>query len=280
VTFVPPVTHDPVAVAREVFEAARGSSKPVVGCFMSRDEVLDAITREARQDWVPVYLYPESAVRALAALDERRRILARPEGRVRRFRVARARAKAALGKKGWLGVDARRALCKAYGIEAVPGGLVRSEKDARALARRIGFPVAAKVGDPAIVHKSEGGGVLLDLADEAAVAAAFRTLKAKSPAGVNLQKMLRGGREVVVGVANDPAFGPILMFGLGGVFVEVLKDVSFAVCPVSDVRARELVRGIKGHPILAGVRGQGCSPGSACERAYRFRNRRCRGSRA
>ena len=74
--------------------------------------------------------------------------------------------------------------------------------------------------------------------------------------GVNVQQMLPGGREVVVGVANDPAFGPILMFGLGGVFVEVLKDVSFAVCPVSDVRARELVRGIRGYAILKGVRGQ------------------------
>jgi acetyltransferase len=85
VIFVPPITHEPVAVARAVFEAAKHARQPVVGCFMSRDEVLRAIASEAQQDWVPVYLYPESAVRALRALDERRQILERASGKVRRF---------------------------------------------------------------------------------------------------------------------------------------------------------------------------------------------------
>ena len=256
VVFVPPVTHDPVAVAHTVFETARGAAKPVVGCFMSRDEVLSDIARRARQDWVPVYLYPESAVRALQALEERRRILGRPDGRVRRFRVKRAAAERALGKSGWLGTDARRALCDAYGIRAVPGGLARTADEAAALAAKVGYPVVLKMAAPDVVHKTERGGVLLDVADEKAVRAGFKTLMGKGAEGVNVQKMLKGGREVVVGVANDPAFGPILMFGLGGIFVEVIKDVSFAVCPVSDVRARELVRGIRGYALLEGVRGQ------------------------
>ncbi|MCY2959843.1 MAG: acetate--CoA ligase family protein [Planctomycetota bacterium] len=255
VIFVPPITHDPVAVARSVFEAARGSRKPVVSCFMSRDEVLKAIASEAEQDWVPVYLYPESAVRALTALDERRKLLARPEGRLKRFTADVTAARKAL-RPGWLGVTARRALSAAYGIPAVPGGLARSPKEAVAIAERVGYPVVAKLSGPSVVHKSDVGGVLLDLRDEAAVRAAFEKLRRPDAEGVNVQKMLQRGREVVVGFAQDPAYGPLLMFGLGGIYVEVLKDVSFALCPVTDVRARELIREIRGWPILAGVRGQ------------------------
>ncbi len=255
VIFVPPITHDPVAVARSVFDAARGSTKPVVGCFMSRDEVLQAIAEEAEQDWVPVYLYPESAVRALAALEERRKILARPIGKLKRFRVDIKAAKAAL-TPGWLGVKARRALSKAYGIPAVAGGLATTAREAIAIAESVGYPVVAKLSVPGIVHKSDVGGVLLNLQDESAVRAAFAKLQHPDAEGVNIQKMLAGGREVVIGLVADPAYGPVLMFGLGGIYVEVLKDVSFAICPVSDVRARELIREIRGWPILAGVRGQ------------------------
>ena len=106
------------------------------------------------------------------------------------------------------------------------------------------------------MHKSDVGGVWLDLRDEAAVRAAFAQLQHPRAEGVNIQKMLKGGREVVVGFTSDPAYGPVLMFGLGGIYVEVLKDVSFAVCPISDVRAKELIREIRGWPILAGIRGQ------------------------
>jgi acetyltransferase len=255
VIFVPPITHDPVAVARAVFEAARRSAKPVVGCFMSRDEVLRAISAQAEQDWVPVYLYPESAVRALKALDERRRILEREPGRIRRFRVDRAGAAAVL-REGWLGVAARRELSRAYGVPAVPGGLARSPREAIAIAERVGYPVVLKLSVPAVVHKSDVGGVILDVPDEAGVRAAFARLQRRDAEGVNVQKMLPGGREVVVGFSSDPSYGPVLMFGLGGIYVEVLKDVSFAVCPVSDVRARELLREIRGYPILQGVRGR------------------------
>lgn len=255
VIFVPPITHEPVAVARAVFEAARGSKKPVVSCFMSRDEVLQAIAHEARQDWVPVYLYPESAVRALAALEERRKILARPIGKVKHYRVDAAAARRVL-RPGWLGVKARRELARAYGLPAVPGGLAKTPREAVAIAESVGYPVVAKLSVPDIVHKSDVGGVKLDLRDEAAVRAAFAELQHPRAEGVNVQKMLKGGREVVVGFTSDPAYGPVLMFGLGGIYVEVLKDVSFAVCPISDVRARELIREIRGWPILAGVRGQ------------------------
>jgi acetyl coenzyme A synthetase (ADP forming)-like protein len=251
VIFVPPLTRDPIAIARTVFAATKGSKKPVVCCFMSREEVMTGIRKAAVEDWVPIYLYPESAVRALAALDERRRILARPEGTVRRFRTRPIRL-----APGWLGVDDRRALSKAYGIPAVPGGLARSAKEAVAIADRVGYPVVAKISSKGLVHKSDVGGVLLDIPDAKGVTAAFAKLMRAGAEGVNVQKMLKGGRETVLGVATYPSFGPILMFGLGGIYVEVLKDVSFAVCPVSDVRAREMIRSIRGYPILRGLRGR------------------------
>lgn len=250
--FVPPITHDPVGVARTLFETARGARKPVVGCFMSRDEVLRDIAEQAAQDWFPVYLYPESAVRALTALDERRRILDRREGRLLRVRPGRLPR----FRKGWLGVEERRALSAAYGIPVVPGGLARSPAEAVRIAERVGFPVVMKVSAPNIQHKSDVAGVLLDVQSSDAVRIAFPGLMREGSEGVNVQKQIRGGREVVIGFTVDPQFGPVVMFGLGGVYVEVLKDVAFSVCPVSDVRARELVREIRGYPILKGVRGR------------------------
>jgi acetyltransferase len=256
VIFVPPVTHEPVNVARQVFRAAKHADKPVVSCFMSREEVLDAISDETDQDWVPVYLFPESAVRALAALAERRRILDRPRGKIKKFEVDREKVKQALSTKGWMGVEARRMLGDAYGMDVVPGGLARSADEAVAIADRVGYPVVMKLSIPSVPHKSDVGGVLLNVQDADEVRSKFPTLMQEESEGVNVQKMVPGGREVVIGVVSDPAYGPILMFGLGGVYVEVLKDVAFAVCPVSDVRARELVHSVRGYPILKGVRGQ------------------------
>ncbi len=255
VIFVPPVTRDPVEVAHTLFEAAREAKKPVVGCFMSRDEVMHDIAVKSPQDWVPVYLYPESAVRALAALIERKRILDRPAGRVRHLRIERARVRAAL-RPGWLGYEARSVLARAYGLPLAPGGLARTRTAAVALAERLGYPVVMKIALPGVQHKTDVGGVVLDLADADAVRAAFPHLMRPRAEGVVVQKMLAGGREVVVGFTSDPNLGPILMFGLGGIHVEVLRDVAFAPCPLSDVRARELVRSIRGYPILAGIRGQ------------------------
>ena len=255
VIFVPPITLDAVGVARKVVQTVKGSRKPVVGCFMSRNEVLDDIAKQNPQDWVPVYLYPESAVRALAALDERRRILERPEGKLRRFRIDLEQARSLLSP-GWLGVTERRAMTRLYGIQAVPGGLARSRDEAVEIADRVGYPVVMKMSVKNLPHKSDVGGVLLDVQDAPAVWKAFSQLMRKDAEGVNVQKQLKGGTEVVIGFTAHAAYGPVLMFGLGGIYVEVLKDVSFALCPVSDVRAREMIRDIKGYAILEGVRGR------------------------
>jgi len=159
-------------------------------------------------------------------------------------------------------VEAKQVLEEA-GIPTVRARLARTKDEAVAVARETGFPVALKVVSPQITHKTDVGGVKLNLANEAAVADAFdqimASVKAAAPEatieGVSVQAMARPGTEVIIGMTKDPQFGPVLMFGLGGILVEVLKDVSFRVVPLTPRDARQMVREIKGYPLLEGYRG-------------------------
>jgi acyl-CoA synthetase (NDP forming) len=152
-----------------------------------------------------------------------------------------------------------------YGLPVPPHSLATTEAEAVAAARRFGFPVVLKIVSPDILHKSDAGGVKVGLADEAAVKAAWRAMMAAvagSAAAARIEGVLVApsapeGLECIVGVTRDPQFGPALMFGLGGVFVELLKDVSFRVLPVTRSDAEEMVREIRGWPLLQGLRGSG-----------------------
>jgi acetyl-CoA synthetase (ADP-forming) len=157
-----------------------------------------------------------------------------------------------------------KALLKASGIPIVETRLAQSLEEAQRISRQLGFPVVLKVVSPDILHKSDIGGVRVGLKDEGEVATAYQEIlqaakKAQPSArihGVSVQPMARPGIEVIMGMTLDPQFGPVLMFGLGGVFVEVLKDVAFRIVPLTPRDAREMVREIKGFPILSGYRGQ------------------------
>ncbi|WP_270934735.1 acetate--CoA ligase family protein [Falsiroseomonas oryzae] len=159
--------------------------------------------------------------------------------------------------------EAKRLLATA-GVPMLPEDVCATAEDAVAAARRIGFPVVAKILSPDILHKSEIGGVLLDLRDEQAVRAGFTTLLDRAarhaPAarieGVLVAKQATGGVEMVIGTVRDPVFGPVAMVGLGGVFVEVFRDVAFARCPVDEGRAVEMIRSLRGFPLLDGARGR------------------------
>lgn len=161
-----------------------------------------------------------------------------------------------------LGLEAFDIL-KAYGIPVVKTAFAKTKEEAVSAAEDIGYPLVMKVVSPQISHKSDIGGIRLSLQNAAEVKAAYQdmmeSISKKIPdvslEGVQLQPMLSGGREVIVGMIRDPTFGPMLMFGLGGVYVEILKDVRFAIAPVNDNEAREMITGIKTYPILAGVRG-------------------------
>lgn len=154
-------------------------------------------------------------------------------------------------------------VCDAYGIPVPQEGLAKSAAEAAKIAAGMGFPVVMKIVSPDIQHKSEVGGVLLNVADRAAAEAGFRTLmervgKAAPQAkleGVLVAPMVKGGVETILGVVCDPVFGPVVMFGLGGIFVEVFKDVTFRLAPFGVDEARTMLREIKGHAMLKGVRG-------------------------
>ncbi|RLE09661.1 acetyl-CoA synthetase [Candidatus Aerophobetes bacterium] len=151
-----------------------------------------------------------------------------------------------------------------YDIPTPPAQLARESGEAVELARQIGFPVVLKVISPQIIHKSDAGGVMVNLKSEEEVERAFRKIlenaKSYNPKaeieGIYVQKMAPPGREVIIGAVKDAQFGPVVMFGLGGIFVEVLKDVVFRVAPIDEEEAREMVDEIRGLPILKGVRGE------------------------
>jgi acyl-CoA synthetase (NDP forming) len=159
--------------------------------------------------------------------------------------------------------EAKRLLAEA-GIAAAPERACETAADAVAAAEAFGFPVVMKILSPDIIHKSEIGGVLLDVADADAVRAGFEVLleraKAAAPTarieGVLVARQLKGGVECILGIHRDPVFGPIAMFGLGGIFVEVMKDVVFRRCPFGEDEAERMIRSIKGAPLLLGARGR------------------------
>ena len=154
-------------------------------------------------------------------------------------------------------------ILKQAGISVVETKLAETQKEAVLLSRKIGFPVALKIASPDVIHKSESGGVKLSLSNTTEVRKAyeeiFKKVKKHYPHavihGLSVQKMVRPGTEVIVGTSKDPQFGPVIMFGLGGIFVELLKDVSFRVIPVDRRDAQEMIEEIKGYPLLQGFRG-------------------------
>ncbi|MBM4249532.1 MAG: CoA-binding protein [Euryarchaeota archaeon] len=269
VIFVHPLMTDAEAVNHAIHRACGRHDKPVLGVFMSTRE-----QRRARPGscTLPLYMFPESAARALAAMYRYGLIRSRPEGKMRRFDVKAERAESVVLKareqgRRWLSPPEVEAVLSAYGFEMPRTVMCHDAEAAVAAANSIGYPVVLKLVSADVLHKSDAGGVRADIRNDAEVRAAFSqiveaftALRASNPAlrmeGVLVQEMVRGGKETILGMTTDPSFGPVVMFGLGGIHVEVLKDVAFRVAPVTDVDASEMVRSIKGFPILDGARGE------------------------
>ena len=271
VIFVSPIMINAVEVARSIIAAARNARRPILTCFMGQEQGKQGV-EELRAAGIPVYMFPEEAARAMAGLDRYRRIRSRPEGRTRSFDVDRPRAAAVLSAAASAGrrvllPEETEQLLVAYGLPMAPSKIAADEKEAVAAAVQVGYPVVLKGIAEDLVHKTEAGAVFLDLRSAAEVEQACRTMREafdraardeplRQPAlRYQVQKMVRGGRETILGIARDPKLGAILMFGLGGIFVEVMKDVVFRILPITDVEAEEMVRGIRGHALLAGARG-------------------------
>ena len=155
-------------------------------------------------------------------------------------------------------------LIEEAGISVIPAKLAKSMKEAVALSKEGGFPVVLKIASPDIIHKSDAGGVKIGLKNAAQVSRAYReiitSVTQRHPKavidGVSVQPMAKPGVEVIIGMSKDAQFGPVLMFGLGGILVEILKDISFRIVPLTRRDAREMIKEIKGYPVLEGYRGQ------------------------
>jgi acetyl-CoA synthetase (ADP-forming) len=167
------------------------------------------------------------------------------------------------GRKYLLEPEAKT-LCQEYGIPVTKFKVATSAEEAVKFAEGIGYPVVLKIVSPEVIHKFDVGGVVLDLKDASEVKDAFekimKNVKKHKPeakiVGVLVQEMAPASTEVIVGSTKDPQFGPALMFGLGGIFVEVLKDVTFRIAPITESDAREMITEVKAYPILKGFRGQ------------------------
>lgn len=270
-TFVPPLGVRQEDVAEAIVEVARRQSeKPVVAVLMGRQGLPQGLA-ELQTAGIPGYRFPESAVRALAAMYRHRQWLERPEGALLaeagdRERVAEILARARDESREKLSETESLEVLEAYGIPVAGYRLARSEEEAVQAADELGFPVVLKVVSPAVVHKSDVGGVVVGVEDAEAVREAFRRIQQEVPQragihpgeiqGVLVQQMQTGGRETIIGVVQDPSFGPLVMFGLGGVYVEVLRDVVFRVQPITDRDAQDMVESIRGTRLLDGVRGE------------------------
>jgi acyl-CoA synthetase (NDP forming) len=201
---------------------------------------------------------PDRTVKVIAALARLEEAFARPAA-AKETKIKPARLPA-----GALDEHISKRLLAEAGVPVAEERLAGSAKEAVTAAKALGLPVVMKIASPDIAHKSEIGGVLLNVATERAVEAGYVTLvdhaREKAPgaklSGVLVAPMIRGGVETILGVRNDPVFGPTVMFGLGGVFVEIMNDVSIRLAPVNSAQARAMVREVKGYPLLAGARGK------------------------
>jgi len=262
--FVSPIMIDAYEVAVAI-AAAAGGRKPVLSVFMGKQRSDEGLAW-LRQNRVPVYRFPENAAAAMAGLARYRVLRDRPIGKTVTFasdpeRARRAIASARKGRRTMLSAREVSEVLLAYGFPLAPSALSTTAAEAIEAAHALGYPVVLKVASDAIVHKSDLGGVKLDLRNADEVADAFDEIGARvrlkdGALKIAVQRMITGGRETILGMTRDPQFGPVLMFGLGGIFVEVMKDVSVRIHPLTDVTARAMIERIKGYPLLAGARGE------------------------
>jgi acetyl coenzyme A synthetase (ADP forming)-like protein len=263
----PPPMYTTGAVAKAVIPVIHTADKPVVVAVMGERLIQEAVEhfRAAR---VPEYRFPERAAAVLAVLAQRAEYLARAEeqpvsragGDIERVRALLEGAPR--DPAGFLPQEVTNQVVAAYGIAPLRMDLARTPKEATEIARSVGFPVALKVASQEIPHKSDVGGVLLNLRDEEAVARGFQTIlenarRTRPEAeilGVHVQRMVLRGQEVILGAVQDPQFGPLVMFGSGGVEVEGLKDVAFALAPVTQEEAEHLLESTWAGRRLRGFR--------------------------
>lgn len=271
-----------VELAKEVITSK--STKPILACFMGEAEV-ETTRKFLNRNRIPNYAYPERAIACVKALVEYKNwreklpspsslpsplggegfaVSSQPNGKVEGKKKVEEILNKVKEEKRLNLVDLEvKEILSAYGFNFPHSGLAKTAEEAVSLAGEIGYPVALKISSPEILHKTDFGGVRLNLMNKEAVCDAFEAMVLRCQrffpqaeiCGCVVQEMVEKGIEVILGLHRDVQFGPLVMFGLGGIYVEILKDISFRVAPFSLEEAKEMLKEIKGYPLLQGVRG-------------------------
>lgn len=256
------------AAARAILDGRGKSAKAVTACLFGVTDVSEAVTY-LEEHGVPSFTFPEEAVEGLGSLARYRAWRTRPRTDVRAFRVDRPAARATIARARRAGLTvlpeyASREILAAYGFRFPATRPVVSEEEAAHAAGEIGYPVVLKVVSPDVSHKTDVGGVLLNLRDAPAVREGYRSMTVDVGRravgarieGFEVEAQIDGGKEVLIGLQRDPGFGPVIVFGLGGIYVEVLRDVTFRLAPLRALSARHMIESVKAFPLLRGVRGE------------------------
>jgi len=271
--FIPPVVAGTAAMEdaiRRVAPIFWRHGKPLLACFLGHRGFKAKLGSSGK--FVPCYPFPEEAVAALAKAVEYAELRRKPKGMIPRIRgIKHARARRiievamsrSVERPLWLSTKEIAELLGCYGIRFVETVVSRTATEAVASALKVGFPVAVKLASSTIVHKTDVGGVVLDINSKSEVKRAFNHIQARlakigrqhEMEGVTVQRMVRGGIETIAGMTQDPTFGPIIMFGSGGIYAELIKDVALKLHPLTDLDARELVSSIKMAKLFEGYRG-------------------------
>lgn len=264
----PTAAVDPAAVAQAIAKLAKDAGKPIVTSFMGEKKV--RVARKILQDHsIPSYDYPEDAIAALDAMLSYRLWRERPERQYRSFEADSRKVREIFASvidqhRHDLIENEAREILRAYGFRLPESRIAGTTREAVKAASEIGYPVVMKIASPDVLHKSDMGGVRVKLENDAAAEEAFfditSNIQLRQPEarilGVMVQEMVTQGKEVILGITRDMQFGPMVMFGLGGIYVEVLKDVSFRIAPLSVESADAMIREIRSFPLLRGVRGE------------------------
>jgi acetyltransferase len=268
VILTPTAVIDVKETARIVAELSAKNSKPVLTSFMGKVSVEEGI-KILQKNKIPNYSYPENAVKVFRIMADYRRWLNTPIPAYKTFKTQRKKVEKMFVKTKKerilnLGEYEARDVIASYGFRTPKSSLALTSREAIAAAEKIGYPVVMKIVSPEILHKTDVGGVRVGIENKTQVEEAFFEITSKSRQylphatilGVSIQEMVGGGKEVILGMSRDVQFGPLIMFGLGGIYVEVLKDVSFRIAPLSVKDADEMIREIHAFPLLSGFRGE------------------------
>ncbi|MFA6989878.1 MAG: acetate--CoA ligase family protein, partial [Candidatus Gastranaerophilaceae bacterium] len=267
VIYLPFMGLKDIDVAKAIMEIkAKHPEKPVLGVFMTTSEFFQKLSNLEVN--MPFYMYAEEAADAFSKLDRQRQWVERPVGKTPSFNVDTEKVKTIIRQSLSENRDQLTTLesidvLDAYGIRACKYGLATTVDEAATVANDIGYPVVMKMTSKTISHKTDVGGVIVNIQSEEQLREDYTALIERlrernildGLEGVIVQEMVKSNREMVCGIATDPQYGPMMMFGLGGVFIEVMKDVTFRLAPLTDIDAEEMIKSVKAYHLLQGARG-------------------------